>query len=420
MSGVGSEMAVEPSSPRRTLLAVGVFGVAALFSLAYSVVAARLLDRAEFSDFAAALAVVTLLGYVAAAMILVVTEHSSRYAARGEWARVGALYRHLSWRALAAGVLVLIAGAALAPYASRLLNFRSPWPLVAALFHLCFLITLTIPRATLRGSHRFVAYSTNIFAEAGLRLVLGGAMLAIADTAFYGVIAYAIASLGALALSVAQLRDLPSQHEPPDVDVWKSVTPAALLLLIFAAFQNLDMLFVKHAFSRETAGVYAAAVALARSMSIVVMPFEAMLVPLLAKARTEKKDQLAIVARLAAYSIAAAAAPLAAFAFFPREITQLLFGAFYAGAAPFLLPLSVAAFLSYVTYVMGQSLLAAGERRFLAVYLALLGVEIVALSLFHASPGEIVVVVVGASAATAVVLGAAVWRSTTAAETRAA
>lgn len=379
-----------PPAPTRwtsdVVAVLGSVGVAAILSLAYNAAAGRMLGPDLYSDVAGGVALATLLAVALGALTPITAVLSARYVAAGQPSRVRGLTRQLVRIALAGGAVVvaisLLAGAPVA----RALQFHSAALVTAAVLVYAGIAGSSIVRAAMRGAQRFRDYSTNVVVEAAIRLAAGVALLLITKSAVLAVLAYAMGTAVATLMGLRVVRSLSSDVEPVDLrEVASMLGPAAGLTAAMAVFQNADVLLVKHFFEPADAGMYGAAAVLARTMAVVLMPLEALLLPRLTYLVERRERVAGQIGRLSVTFLLIASVPLLLVAFAPLMVVTTIYGPAYAGAAPLLLPLAVAMLLLHLAYLAGQVLISTGRRRLTYFFGASVAVEVVLVILAHDS-----------------------------------
>lgn len=384
---------------------LGSVGAAAVLSLLYLAVAGRFLGPAEYSDFAAAVSLATLLAVALGALTPITSILSARYVADGQPARVRGLVRKLLRIVLAGAVLLFAISIVAGPYIARGLQLRSAGVLSAAILVYAGIAAASVIRAALRGSQRYGAYGSGVVAEAAVRLAAGVALLLIAKAAVLAVLPYAIGTFVASVVGLRVLRSLDPESQPVALsEVTALLGPTALLVVSMAVFQNIDVLLVKRFFSAGEAGVYGAAAGLARTMSLLLMPLETLLLPRLSYLVQRREDAVRPMAKLTMLFLLFAAVPLLLFWLVPRLIVTMVFGTAYESAAPLLLPLAAAVLLLYLTYVAGQALISVGRPGPAYAFAVAVAVEVTLVTLFHQSLLQVAAILVMTRAATLLIV----------------
>ena len=390
---------------------LGSVAIAAVLSLAYNAAAGRLLGPESYSDVAGGLALATLLAVALGALTPITAVIAARSMAAGRPARVRGLTHRLLRVALAGGaVVIVIALVAGAPIAQAL-QFRSTALVLTAVVVYVGIAASSIVRAAIRGAQRFGAYSWNVVAEALIRLVAGVALLLLARSAVLAILAYAVGTLFATVAGLRVIRRLSDEVEPVDLrEVTSMLGATAALSAAMAVFQNVDVLLVKHLFDPAEAGVYGAAATLARTMAVMLMPLEALLLPRLTYLLERRERAIGPIARLASGFLLVGAIPLVLFALIPDVVMTAIYGRAYDDAAPLLLPLAAAMFLLYLSYLAGQVLISIGRPGLTFAFAALVAIEVAAVLFAHDSLRTVALILVMTRSSAAIVMFLGVLR----------
>jgi O-antigen/teichoic acid export membrane protein len=337
-------------------------GSSAVVSLTYNAVVARRLGRVAYSEFAAALAMATMLAYAGGALAPVTAHLSARYMAAGEPAKIRGLVAMVLRRLLPFLALGAAATALVAIPAGRAMHFESGTSLLVAYAVATGLIVLSAARSASRGAQQFGRYGIGLFIECVVRLGGGAILLAIWPHPAAALAAYVIAHGIIFLWTMRDVRALSPTAAPVPFSEFTEILGATTALVVaMAVFQNIDVLLVRRFFTAGDAGVYAAAVSFARWMSMLALPFEALLLPQLTYIGERGHSVVRAAARIGAGFVMLATVPLVLFATVPQLIVTLLYGAEYHEAGPLLLALGLAVFAQYAAYLTVQVLISRSQ-----------------------------------------------------------
>lgn len=337
-------------------------GSSAVVSLAYNAVVARRLGLVAYSEFAAALAIGTMLAYGGGALAPITAHLSARYMAAGEPAKIRGLVAMVLRRLLPFVATGAAATLLLAIPLGRAMRFESGASLMVAYGVGIGLIVLSLARSASRGAQQFGRYGIGLLFECVMRLSVGAALLAIWPHPAAALGGYVVAHGAIFVWTMRDVRALSPNVEPvPMSDVTGILGATAALVVAMAIFQNIDVLLVRRFFAPGDAGVYAAAVSFAKWMAMLALPFEALLLPQLTYLSDRGHSVVLAAARIGGGFVALAAIPLVLFAAVPHTIVTLLYGAEYREAAPLLFALGLAVFAQYACYLSVQVLISRSQ-----------------------------------------------------------
>ncbi len=379
----------------------------ALLTFVYSVYAMNVLGPTRAADFVAAISI-AMFFYVALGPINgTVAKFTAAYAADNDMGSVARLQRLGVRNVLRyGGIGFLIGGVSAIPLASWL-KYESVVPLILSFAIVWLTLLLSVARGMLRGLQRFGAYSINTVAEALVRLIVGIGLLSVWTTTSGGVLAFVVALVVILAVSQLQMADIWRQFESPDIDsaaIVRYLKPMCVMMAITAAFDNVDMIAVKHLFEAESAGVYGAAFTLARGTSVLVTPFNIILLPLVAGLQAKQAPVRPTVVRICKYFVALCAIPLFVFAIFPKQVLTSVRLDQFAEAAPLLMPLTAARLLGYLNGLIALSYAALWRFGFLKIFVPALVAEVALLAVWHDSHMSVIQIALFVQAGTLLAL----------------
>jgi O-antigen/teichoic acid export membrane protein len=318
---------------------------------------ARLLAPAQFGDATLAITLVLAAAVVAASLQLVASRSVAAHPASAD-----SLRRMLVRAAIIAGCAMALLLGGGAWVLADLLRTSTPWMFVIIGAGLPVYFVQAVHRGVLQGSLRFRRLALSYAAEAVVRVAVVLGLVA----AGFGVIGASFGILASFVASAAVARTRSQRSAGGSAIGWGAlrvtVTAAVIMLLAQTLLNNADLVLAKATFDPETAGVYAAAAVLCRSLYFVSWSVVQVVVPVLASASStaaERRRSLAIAFGVIA-GLGALATVLMATA--GGMLVQLLFGAEYASAAPLLVPytlatslLSTATLLAAVDVARGRS-----------------------------------------------------------------
>jgi O-antigen/teichoic acid export membrane protein len=363
-----------------TMMLVGASVTSAGLGYLWTIVTGRLLPAAEYADFSASASIIYFAATALAPCAQTMAYFTASYIGAGHSDAAFALERRALRFIALAGLLVLIAAAAASSPLAASLHFRSRLTLLLAVASAAGAGVLHIKRGRLLGQQQFRGYSWNLIIESIVRLLVAVLLLLLAASAAGSVGAYAAALLAAMALAGWQkgaVREIDMQA------VRRYFAPVFAYTIIYAGFQNIDVLIVKRLFPPAEAGMYGAASLLARAAGMLVMPFVAFAVPHLVEVLHDAAEIRRRFARIVVQYIVLAAIAVTVLGLGSRVIISMLFGREYGPAARLLLPLSAAIALSGLVFLLCQLPVATNRFAFVKWYAFGLLIELAALATFH-------------------------------------
>jgi O-antigen/teichoic acid export membrane protein len=357
----------------------------------YNIGVAHLLGPGDFSQAAAAVTLLMLASCINLAFQLV----SAKLIARaGTMQQKAAIYQALMKRAWYVGAgltaFLFIVRQPLADYL-RLPETRLVDVLALGML---FYIPLGVRRGAMQGLCKFVKLSTNLTAEAVVKLI-GAISFIVMGSGVFG-------AVGAISLSVFAAYMLPADDAELRVKskgVFDSHFMEGMQAIIFFVGQviinNVDILMVKHYFAAEEAGIYAAVALVGRLLYFATWSVTSAMFPVAAGARVEKESRRALIVPLL-FVIALSSIFVVALAAFPNIVIRVLFGSGFHGTGINMAELLVMNAVATGIYALAVVLIAYEMSRRIAntgwfqlvVSVAVMGGVV----LFHGSLVQVIVV----------------------------
>ncbi len=296
-------------------------GVVSLFNFAYNVAVARLLGPAEFSHAAAAVTLLMLASCVNLAYQLVTAKLIAR---TEDPTHKSGIYRALLRRSWIIG-LAVGAGLALAsgPLAS-FLRFPSPKLLVMLAAGLVFYIPLGTKRGGMQGTCKFHRLAISLSFEAVMKLIAAVALVWMG----WGV----TGAVAGISVSVILAYFLPAHDKELRLAPAEGMSAPfreSLQAIIFFVGQviinNVDILLVKHYFSADKAGLYAAIALVGRLLYFASWSVTSAMFPVSAGEKVEEDSRRVLVVPLAFVTVISVIFVIF-LSLVPRFVIHVLFG----------------------------------------------------------------------------------------------
>jgi len=319
------------------------------------------------------------------AISTIVTKFTSEFKAREEYGKVAYLL-FSAIKKLSRYAILIFVGLSLSSWLiADFLRIPSPLPVILMSLLLALAVILSIPRGVLRGLQNFGQLGLNISLEALIRLLLGVLLVSVGLGVNGAILAYGLGYLVATFLILTPLRFLfHLQNETIDVSsIYKFSLPALTMSVCLAVMTNVDLIFVKHFFTSEEAGVYTVVWILGKVIFFGSSAFITPMFPLVSELHTRGEDTLSILKKSSIYVISFSGITIAAYWLSSSLIVHTLYGRAYSAAVPLLGTMGIAMGLMALVMVYTAYLLALNDMRFIKVLLGCTFFEIILLWLFH-------------------------------------
>lgn len=305
----------------------------ASINFGFNVSMARLLGPALFAQVAAMVTLLMLLSSVSLSFQMVCAKFVARNGTlRGKLAVFHDLRRTAWIVGLGIAVAFLLARYPVAEY----LRMPDSRLLIVFALGMAFYTPLGVKRGNIQGLCQFGALSRNYIFEAACKLVMAIAMVELG----YAVIGV----VGAISASIVAAMLLPGPKAENSALITESgeVIPAsfreAIQAIVFfigqVVINNIDIILVKHFFTAELAGLYAAVALVGRLLYFAAWSVVSAMFPISAASRDESMKHVLVVPLLIV--LAMSVVFIGILALFPHFIIQLVLGESFRSAEPLL------------------------------------------------------------------------------------
>ncbi len=365
--------------------------VAGIGGFVYHAIAGRILGPATYGQVAFLIALYAV-GYAPALILIVVlARYTATLAARGE-AGVRSLLARTS-RLIAIPCLLAVLVTTL--FARPVANFEhlgSTIPILILGFSIALVWQVAIPRGILQGLQRFTALSLNLSLELIVRMSLVYGLL-IAGYAVSGAMAAVFAGLAlAFALGLYSLRDHfrdTGARVKLRVMAGFSLTAAAGIIGVQILY-NQDVILAEHYLSSHDGGIYGGLNKIGTILFFLTLSVSQVLFPRVVEAVAKEQHPGRILLSSAGILGALGAGALLVFAVVPGLVVNVLFGARFQDATPYVLPVGVIGLALSLDNLLVQFFMAVHDRVFVPILFAACIAEAVLIVLFHARVGQVV------------------------------
>jgi len=369
------------------IMLLGSVFVAAI-NFGFNVSMARLLGPALFAQVAAMVTLLMLLSSVSLSFQMVCAKFVARNGTlRGKLAVFRDLWRSAWIVGVAIAFMFVLARQPIADY----LRMPDSRLLVVFALGMAFYTPLGVKRGNLQGLCEFGSLSRNYIFEAGCKLVLA-VLLVELGYAVIGVVGAIAASIVAAMLLPGAKAETALSSESGEVipASFREAMQAIVFFIGQVIINNIDIILVKHFFTAELAGLYAAVALVGRLLYFAAWSVVSAMFPISAAAKDESTKHVLLLPLLIVSAMSLAF--IAVLALFPDFIIHLVLGESFRSAEP-LLSLYATATALYVlavvlmTYEMSRKIANTGWLQLLFS-----GALAFLISMFHSTLRQVIVV----------------------------
>lgn len=365
----------------------------------FNLILGRWLGPAAFADLSLIITLMLMVIFITATFQLTAVKFTAIYIVENDTARLNGLRRWLKQHAFLWGLALLIILAGGAPLWQRFFHTQSALPFVILGIGLPFYFTQGIDRGMLQGQMHFGRLASSYQAEMWVRLLTGVVFVAIGWTVSGATLSIVLSFAATWFIVGGWKRTLALR--PTDAPLFtkadkRKVTlfagPVIIAYLSQILINNSDILIVKRFFSSEMAGQYAALALIGRIVFFATWSVVTVLFPIVAqKHQRQESHRHLLFAGLGLVTLVSSFIIMMAW-FVPEWIIHILFGEAYLAMAPLLWLYAVATMVYALANVMINYHLSLGHGWGTVFGIAAGVFQIVALSLFHESLLQVVIV----------------------------
>ena len=245
----------------------------------------------------------------------------------------------------------------------------------------------------LQGLQKFNSLGVSLILEGIVRLSLALAFIFMGFKANGAIAAVPIATAVAVILSFFPLKLKKSKGNLKlnRKEIYKFTFMSFIALFLVNAIYNLDIFLVKHFFSAEQAGYYAAISLLGKIVFFGATAIGLVMFPKVSEMHIkDKKAAKSIFKKALGFTLLISAAVVAVYFLIPTFLVSLLFGSQYLAIIPLIGFFGVFMAMLSLSYICVLMKLATGKRRFIFNLLIAVIAEIILICIFHESLEQII------------------------------
>ena len=337
----------------------------------------RLLSIADYGILATLFSILYFLGIFSESVQTVVTKYSSQEKDLGKLKNI---FNRSLRKAFNISLGIFLVYLVIAIPLSYMLKIN--YFLVAITGMMIFISFLSsVTRGFMQGQKRFYSLSFNLLLDAFIKLILSVGLVLIGWKVYGAMGATVLAGFSAFFLSFFSLKKINSSKEKPAniPEIYNYTKPVFFMLLAVLLFYSLDVIIAKILFDETTAGFYAIASTLAKSVFMATQPISKAMFPLSAEKNGKKKNLLKNAMLILLFCLALA---IAAFYFFPELLIRIFAGKYIIQSSSILLSLGIAFSLLSITNLVILHNLSTNKTKNYFIFLAFPAIQIILFFVF--------------------------------------
>jgi O-antigen/teichoic acid export membrane protein len=358
----------------------------------YHVFMGRMLGPVAYGEMASLFSLIVLVGTVPASINLAVVKYVSSMKNKQE------LSGFLSWimkKSVILGIVISLIALGFSKYLQEFLKIRSLLPVIILSASFAILIPSTILRSILQGLLKFNKLIATYLTENIFKLIISITFVLLGLSVSGSMLGILIASGIGIGLSyIFSSAYLKNAHSNP-VGLSKFIEYSFPVLLYSVASTSLfssDLLLVKHFFSAQEAGTYAALSTMGKIIVFGASPVTGVMFPLVSKRKSDGENFHKIFWFGFLLIGFICVLMLTVYKTIPEFAVSLLYGNQYLYAAKLLFPFGLfIAFFTLVTYLVGFYL-SVNHTKIVTILAGAAILQIIGIILFHTSLLEVITV----------------------------
>ncbi len=291
----------------------------------------RKLSMEDFGMFNSLLSLSAIVSVPAGTVSLVMARYTSKFHALQDIGKIKYLFYNAYIKLLLAGTIGIGIFISLSKYIGTFLNIHTNFPIILIGISLLLSLILPINLGILQGLQRFGYLGINGSISGLLRLAFGVLFIYIGFGVHGAILAGIVPVFIIILITWYPTRFLLSKTIKHDKEkytkeiIWYSL-PATLANLCFSGLINIDLVLVKHFFSPEDAGNYAATAILGRSIFYLPGAIILAMFPMVSESHTLNKDTYGLLNKALLFTLILSGFGLIIFFVFPSQVMGLLMG----------------------------------------------------------------------------------------------
>lgn len=330
----------------------------------FNLILGRWLGPAAFSDLSIIVTLFLIVIFVTATLQTITARFTAVHTSENELEKISRLRVTMLRWAWGLGALLLLAFTLGAPLWANFFHTQSPIPFVIFGIGLPFYLAQGVNRGVLQGQTRFKALALSYQAEMWTRLLFGVGFALLGWGVIGGVLGLSLSFIGTWLVSRHAGKALPAMPALPlhaQKEILSYSGGVSLAYLSQILINNSDILVVKHFFSAEDAGQYAALALIGRVIFFATWAVVTTLFPIVAQKHQRGEAHRHLLGLGLGLVVAVSTVTISGAYFFPEGIVNLLFGEAYLVIAPLLWLYAVATSLYALANVIVNYMLSLGK-----------------------------------------------------------
>lgn len=371
--------------------------ISSLFNYFYHVFAGRYLGPADYGIIGSLFAVMYIITLPNSAFTKIIAKFAAEFKGKNEKGLLKYLIQRSIIKAFIYAAFCLGAYLCLTPFIASYMNLPDIYGLVIVGIVGYLSFVGSVIAGALNGLQKFVFQNVSGFVSSALKLAIAIILILIGLRVNGAMAAVAIGALISILVSIYPLRKETKKIKAEKFDtkkVYIYAIPVFIASLLPVLVITLDQILVKHFFTSENAGYYAAAGLIAKAIWFGSSFLTAPLFPKIVDLKARNKDTSIMLIKALFFTGILIVIGCVIYFIAPYFITSLLYGKeFTAFVVPLIGLFGIAMGVFSLNQIMITFNLAIEKYSFILIIVASIMIEVIGIYMFHSSLIEIVKVV---------------------------
>ena len=378
-----------------------IFFIASLFgalgNYVFHSLSARLLAPAAYGELQSLIALSIIFGIPVGVFSTVIIKYTAEFKAKNENSKIYFLFKNFTKKLFFLGIFLAITLLTLSWFIFDFLALTSPASMLILIAGYIFVFLAALNNSILQGLRKFADFSLISVVGVILKIILAFVLIKLSLAVFGAITAIVISGLAAYGLTFIPLNKVFKSQQAvfssialPTRQMFLFSGPVFFSLLFTTMLYNLDIILVKHFFTAELAGHYAALALIGHIIFFIVGPLAAVMFPFASAARATQKQPNFVLKKSLGMSVFIGLAGLIIYFLCPNLIIKIIVGANYLNLAPYLGWFGLSMLLFSLISLLSQHFLSINRLRFIYILGFAVFLQILFIALWHQNLWQII------------------------------
>lgn len=358
----------------------------------YQFLMARMLPVAAYGELQSLLALLSIITVFSSAISLVVTKYTAEFTTQNNFNKIYSLLVLFSKKIFVITGFSYLIFVLLSGHIANFLNLSAVIPVILLGVSFVFGFSNSVTWGILRGMQKFKEFSWLSLIHAILKIIFSFIFVKLGFEVNGAVGALVLSSVLGYFVCFYPIRFLFKQkmESIEGKKIFQYSFPVFFTLLSSTLLWSIDIIMVKHFFSAQVAGEYAALAMIGRIIFFVTGPISSVMFPMAADAHAASQFPAKVLKKAIVLVSAIGGAIVLGYFLFPDFVIRILVGEKFLGIRPYLGWYALAMFLYSLVSLFSNYFLSIGEVKSAYIVVVAAIFQMFCLLFFHESMSQII------------------------------